>query len=365
MKILILGVGPAQEDLINYCKNEGHEVFGCSYSNKDRGISLLDNFSQLDIVDKEAVLNYAKSNNVDLVYSVGSDIAMPTACYVSEKLGLPHFVSSKTATICNQKHILRETIGPDFQGNVDYIVASIKEEIKTFNSFPGIIKPVDSQGQRGVFRVDNIDEAIQRFDESISHSKVKKVILEKFLEGQEISINAYFVNSKMVFAIPSDRISFDEYPGGIIKEHHLPTSLMPNVVDLSIDLANRVAKKIGIENGPAYYQIKITDNKPYLLEVTPRLDGCHMWRLIEHFTRINLLEISINHLINGDIGLDCFNSKQQYDKIKTIFICQPPLTEFKKISFDNYIFLTYYYEDGDIVKKMNGYMEKCGYYITI
>lgn len=43
-KILILGAGNAQVDLIEYCKEKGYDVFGCSYSNTDKGIPLLRSF---------------------------------------------------------------------------------------------------------------------------------------------------------------------------------------------------------------------------------------------------------------------------------------------------------------------------------
>ena len=47
-KIMILGAGNAQIDAINYCKEKGYEVYGCSYTNTDPGIPLLDHFIQLD-----------------------------------------------------------------------------------------------------------------------------------------------------------------------------------------------------------------------------------------------------------------------------------------------------------------------------
>lgn len=84
-KVLILGAGNAQIDAIEYCKGQGYKVYGCSYTDTDKGIPYLDEFKQINIIDAEAVAEYVKDNGIDLVYSVGSDLAMPTVAKVSEK----------------------------------------------------------------------------------------------------------------------------------------------------------------------------------------------------------------------------------------------------------------------------------------
>ena len=98
-KLLILGAGNAQIDLIEYAKDKGFEVHGVSYTNTDSGISMLDYFEQINIIDTEKVEEYVRKNSIDYIYSVGSDIAVPTFCKVAENLDMFHFVSSKTAEI--------------------------------------------------------------------------------------------------------------------------------------------------------------------------------------------------------------------------------------------------------------------------
>lgn len=85
-KLLILGAGNAQIDLIEYAKSIGLETHACSYTNTDKGIPLADVFVQINIVDTEKIENYVKENKIDYIYSVGSDIAVPTFCKVAEKL---------------------------------------------------------------------------------------------------------------------------------------------------------------------------------------------------------------------------------------------------------------------------------------
>ena len=365
-RILILGAGNAQIDAIEYCKNHGYEVVGCSYTTVDSGIPHLDYFEQVDIKSIEGVTGLAKKYGVSAVYSVGSDIAMPTAMKVSEILGLPHFISYETAETCHSKGKMRETLGPDFRGNASYILCSTLEEALEYEAFPGMMKPVDSQGQRGCFKVESSEDILTHFDASIDYSFEGKVIIEEFIDGPEVSVNAYMQDGELRFAIVSDRYAFDEYPGGIIKKHIIPSSFADREAqEKTIDLAKRVASKIGVENGPFYCQIKLKNGtEPVILEITPRLDGCHMWNLIKHYCGADLLDACFRHLLEGEAVLTD-NYVMPDEEYCLEFMSKESNATFKGSDFDTSKaeFVCSYYRDGDRVLKVNGYIEKCGYMI--
>lgn len=362
-KILILGAGNAQLDLINYCNSIGLETYGCSYTDTDKGIVLLDHFAKIDITDANAIKAYFLNNQIDYIYSVGSDIAVPTICTVAEETGKFSFVSSKTAEICCNKHLMRKALG-DVGYNLPYTVCSSYEDVETVDFYPAILKPVDSQGQRGVYLARNKDEIRKYFEKSISFSKSGKVIIEKFVSGDEVSVNAYVKNGEVVFSIISDRESFSNFPGGIIKAHHLPSVYENTATAEKInELVKETVIRLKINNGPVYFQIKVCDGNPYLIEVTPRLDGCHMWRLIERYCGINLFTLTMKHFFGEDIEIGEYK-KSRYP-MHLEFFCEPPETIFNKNKYSDYFadYSVMYYETGDTVRKLNGYMEKCGYRI--
>ncbi|MBR3340867.1 MAG: ATP-grasp domain-containing protein [Clostridiales bacterium] len=363
-KILVLGTGPAQADLIRTCKAKGWDVYAVSYRSGYIGEQFADHFDEINIVDEDAIKEYAQNNSIDYIYSTGSDIAMPTAFEVSEKLGLRAFCKPQTAVICNNKHLLRTELGNDFEGNVPFQCLTGKnQEIKI--PYPFMIKPDDSQGQRGVFKVKDHDEYLSRFDESISFSRSKKIVIEQFISGEEFSVNTFSVNGKIVFSLISGRESWAEHSGGLIHKHYIPVQWKDDseLTDRVNSLVSRTLARLEINNGPAYFQIKITeDRKPYIIEVTPRLDGCHMWRLIKYSTGIDLMELTVNAIENKEIPENFSYNILPYE---TEFMCSAPGIAFSKADFElgNYEFLEWYYQDGDIVRRMNGYKEKCGYVI--
>lgn len=364
MKILILGAGSAQIDAIEYCKSKGWTVYGCSYTNTDRGIPMLDHFKQVDIKDAEGVAKYAEENEIDVVYSVGSDLAMPTVMRVGEMLNKPHFISSKAAMICQNKSVMRTCLGDDFKGNIPFVVASSLEEAVAYNAFPAMMKPTDSQGQRGCYRVDSVKDIEEHFESSLGYSNEGRVIIEKFVDGPEVSVNAYVANGKVVFALVSDRYVFEDLPGGIIKEHGVPSVFTDDQSrEEAKDLAERIANKLEINNGPVYFQMKLDGNSPVVLEVTPRLDGCHMWNLIKHYCGVDLLDMTFRHLIYNELPEE--QEIKGNGPMKLRFLCEKTGAPYNRANYDvsNAKYLCWYYETGETVKKLNGFMEKGGYVI--
>lgn len=365
-RLLLLGAGNAQIDAIEYCKKNGIEVFGCSYTNDDKGIPLLDDFKQIDIKDFDGVRSYAEEAKVDAVYSIGSDLAMPTVMKVSEDLSLPHFISYDTARTCHSKDLFRKALGSDFPGNAPFVVGECVGDLESFNDYPAMMKPVDSQGQRGCFKVDSFKEVREKFEDSLSFSVEGRVILEKYITGPEISVNGYFQDGELRIAVISDRISFDEYPGGIIKEHRVPSTFAgEKSKEQVMDLVKRIGIALDYRQGPVYCQIKLDEEgSPFVLEVAPRLDGCHMWDLVKHYTGADLLDACFRHLLWGEQVLtDEYDySKQSY---ALTFLCKETGATFNRNEYDirDAEKVLWYYETGDTVGRVNGIMEKGGYVI--
>ncbi len=362
-KILILGIGAAQVDALRWCRAAGLEVHACGLSEQGAGRKLADHFALIDIRNTQAVEEYARSHTIDLIYSVGSDVAMPTVAKVSESLGLPSLFPSTSAFICNNKHLMRQTLGSSFSGNLRYRVIRALEDADPWDIFPCVMKPVDSQGQRGVVLLHSPLDLREHFSRTLSFSPSGQVILEEYASGPEVSVNVYSVAGQIKFLQLTDRIVFPEFPGGIVREHRIPATVSPVVENSVYDLVRRVLKIISIPNGPAYFQIKLTDTGPKLLEVTPRLDGCHLWRLIREYCGIDLLDCTFRHLLGQP--LPSFEKKSNAIPLALVFPSGRPGEKVNLYSYDinHPIYLEWYYEHGETIRPINGIMEKVGYFI--
>ena len=359
-KFLVLGIGNAQRDLLKSISGY-FNVHALSYSSDGNGLPYADSFSMIDITDKNAVLAYAKYHKIDYIYSVGSDVAMPTVTYVAEQLGLPILASCAAATVCNNKVELRRRLR-DAYGSVAFELITGPNQV-TNVSLPAMIKPADSQGQRGVQTITDRNQIPKAFGIAVGYSRSGQAILEEKISGQEVSVNSYLVDGVVKFFLASDRQAWSQFDSGLIHKHILPTSLSECAVANVRRLVEETTAALRVDNGPVYFQIKVCGDTPHLIEVTPRLDGCHMWRLIKSSTGVDLLESAISQL--QGLPVEFPEELSVADGILEFF-CQPPGEIFSEVVPDpDACFVEWYYVRGEKVRRMNGQMEKCGYQIVL
>ncbi len=365
-KVLILGVASVQLDAILELKKMGYETYACAMAKDGPGADVVDHFAEINILDVDSVINYIKKNEISLVYSVGSDLAMPVANYISEKLEMPHFVSEETARICNNKDLMRATLGNGFKGNVEFQVISSEEDIVNLD-YPYILKPSDSQGQRGVKLINSSDEYLESYRLAKNYSRSGLVILEQYISGPELSVNGYMINGEVALLIPSDRETWPEYTG-LIHKHVVPSVNLTSEITGEIkEIIEAASKKLGIINGPVYAQMKLEQDKPYIIEITPRLDGCHMWNLLTYYTGVNLLKLTFEHLLGNDTSELEKQLKDFKDGYVLEFICQQPNTNADYTAYQNEIKNSLssftYYKQGENIRPVNGKFDKIGYFI--
>ena len=363
-KILILGMSEVQAEAIELLKVMGHCVHTCA-SYIGVGSEISDRYELIDIKDKKRIGKYIINNNIKLIYSVGSELAIDTIIDLSNKLNLKSFYNKDIVNVTKNKILLREYLGKNFKGNIDFqIIENVDDYISL--KFPFVIKPNDSQGQRGVYFVRNRDEFSSKYYRSMSYSLSKKLILEKFIDGKEISVNAHILNGKIIFMAVTDRISWNNLEGGIIKKHIIPSCISKITYKRVKSLVYRTIKKLKFDNGPVYFQIKIMNENPYLIEVSPRLDGCHLWRLIKANTNVNILKLALEHFITNDISeINNYLYKEKSYELK--FLCKKPNELLNNNDFnieESVNFKKMYYKEGDTVRPVNGIYEKIGYYIV-
>jgi carbamoylphosphate synthase large subunit len=360
---LILGAGPAQFDAIRYCKQKGYCVHVCSSRIGFEVLQYVDKVQIIDIRDNDAIEKYAAVNNIDFIYSVGSSLALITASTVSKRLGLKYFVEPEIAMLCHNKYSMRQHLGCSHSSNVRCKHISNIDDTLDWNIFPSIIKPVDSQGQRGVYLINNKEDIRKYFGLSMEFSYLKRIILCEYIDGPEISVNVYIKNGKIVFHQISERIALENYPGWKPKRHII-NGLFPDDENRLIGVVTEILNKFKITDGPVYFQFKYQDQIPKLIEFMPRLDGCHLWRLIELSTGINLLEYTFDDLITGILPSNGRITNENYLAIN--FVYDTPMQYFSLGNYEkmNSFFNEWYFNEGDFIEQTNGSCEKVGYFIT-
>ena len=364
VKALILGVGNAQVDALRYLREAGCETYGLSHFKEGRGLAYCDHFDVIDIKDKHNVLAYAKKKRVDLVYSVGSDVAMPTIGYVSEQLGLPYFCSEESATLLNDKYLFRNFLMQHNLLKIAFQSGKHWKDFQDWQNFPAIIKPVRSQGQRGIRKINKKQDIQKHIQDTQQFSDSGEVILEEFITGSEVSANIFLKDGKILYSFISDRLIYEDLEGGLVKSHVFPTKMDQDLQTRALKLISDTVRHLNIHNGPVYFQMMHNPEDVYIIEATPRLDGCHIWRLIRSYAGIDLLKLTFNLLLGETISPEACELNGNIHGLH--FFSQEPFGTFDCRDFcipDGCRYHEFYYENGEMVRPLNKIFEKVGYYI--
>ena len=364
-RVLVLGVGGAQIDALRALRDRGLEVHALGYRDAGAGRAVADHFAVIDIADAEAVTDYARRARVGAVYSIGSDVAMPAVATASARLGLPGFLDPEISAVLRDKDKVRTRLGRRFVGNLAFRTVREPADIANWDIYPAILKPVDSQGQRGVHKLEDPTDFADAFANAIAHSRAGRLIIEDYVAGPELSVNVYLVAGAVCFLQTTSRLIHADYPGGLVWRHLIPASGGSDELTRRVrDLVSRTVAALDLRDGPVYLQIKLRDGEPRLIEVAARLDGCHLWRLVALATGADLLEATLSHLLNGTPRDGTLNRTGPPRSLALTFHSVPPGTIFKRMPAPpNALHTEWYYEDGEQVLPLNGYYEKVGYSI--
>lgn len=362
-KALVLGTNAGQADLIRYLKSINCEVHSCGFKRIGPGCDLADYFHLVDIVNNSAVANLASIIQPDIIYSVSSDIAIKTVTHVSEELGLPHLLNSEIIDLFDHKEALRAFLNENNISTVQYTTVKCEKDAMSWNIFPCVVKPVDSQGQRGVVLVESSEMLEIAVRNALKISKSEVAIIEEYLSGVEFSSHVVVQNYKLLVNELTERYVHGAKYFGLPKGHAIPIRhISSDIQECAKNMVQKLVDRLKIKDAILYIQMVSTENGPKIIEVAPRLDGCHIWRLIELSKGYNLIEYAVKCLTGDKI----IHHERAGKNCSLYFLQQLCGTKFDANNFDipsDTKYLEFRYVNGDEITAINGKLEVVGYYV--
>jgi biotin carboxylase len=281
-RILILGAGLMQRPAISIAKEMGLEAVVVDADPQAVCVPLADRFEKIDLKDKDALEAFARSlqndGGLSAVMTAGTDFSASVA-WVAERLGLPG-IPYETALNASDKERMRRRFkeagvpSPEF-----YIVhrSDVAKDAlpKLPFSFPVVVKPVDNMGARGCRRVDSEAELRTALTDALAFSRSGRAIVEEFMEGPEFSVDAIVYQGEITICGLADRhIYFPPY--FIEMGHTMPTNLPKEQAEWLLSVFKAGVRALGITNGAAKGDVKLTPQGPMIGEIAARLSGGYM-----------------------------------------------------------------------------------------
>lgn len=320
-KVLMLGAGECQVNLINRLKEKNHDVFICDYYENSPGKRINEKNYLVSTFDLDGNLRIAENEMVDCLITAGTDQPVKTVSYVSEKMGIKSFLTYEQSLNLTNKKRMKEIFKRNDIPYVNYQL--IKEDVEKSEiiiKFPAVLKPLDSQGQRGIYKVDNFKEIKKYIRDSFLYTKEDEILLEEYYPNDEITVSGWVEEGKTYILSISDRETFSENVNiGICKGHRYPSIHFKEYKDEIVELTEKIVKAFKIYNGPIYFQMLIGREGIKLNEVAARLGGAYEDEYIPIATGVSLLDLLIDRSLN-DFSHDYFIDKDYLDINKYIYI---------------------------------------------
>ena len=172
-KLMLLGGIRYLLPVIRAAHEQGYYVITADYLPDNIAHKYSDEYVNVSIIDREAVLEVAKKHEIDGIMSFGVDPGVVSASYVQEKLGLPSFGPLESVEILQNKDKFRKFL-KDNGFNVPWAFSfqSVEAawESRSGFSYPFIVKPTDSAGSKGCTRVDNESQLMDAVDYAMKNS---------------------------------------------------------------------------------------------------------------------------------------------------------------------------------------------------
>ncbi len=278
--IFILGAGIMQIPALRIAKERGWRVVAADGNDGAVGVEYADEFVHVDLKDRPALEAAARrlreNGGLDGVMTAGTDFSASVA-WVAERLGLPG-IPFETALDASDKSRMRSVFSAAGVPSPRFAVlerGASPGGLPSDLAFPLVVKPVDNMGARGCRLVRDEAQLTEALADAHGHSRSGRAIVEEYLEGPEFSLDALVHEGRIhLCGVADRRITFAPY--FVELGHTMPTDFPRKDVAEVVRVFEAGIRALGIRNGAAKGDIKLTSRGAFVGEIAARLSGGYM-----------------------------------------------------------------------------------------
>lgn len=307
-KLMLLGGIRYLLPVIKAAHEQGYHVITADYLPYNIAHKYSDEYANVSIIDKEAVLKVAQEKQIDGIMSFGVDPGVVSASYVQEKMGLPSFGPYESVCILQNKDRFRAFLAkhgfnvPKAKGYASIIEAMADKDIL---DYPVIVKPTDSAGSKGVTRVDGPEQLGAAVSYAFNKSLSGHIIIEDFIEKQGCSsdTDSFSVDGELKF------VSFNaQYFDVKAANPYTPaaytwpsTYTKEQEAYLTAEI-QRLISLLGMKTNIYNIETRIgTNGKPYIMELTPRGGGNRLCEMLRYATGVDMITAMTCYIVGDSV----------------------------------------------------------------
>ena len=272
-KIAIIGADKSRLHYYKQVKALGYYIVGIAWEEGAVCRELCDVFYPISFKDKEAVLTACQKEQIDGITSFALETALPTVIYVSQKMGLVSNTEECVALTQTKYAQRRAFESAGLPVPAYYQIDAVEQLHQLQCRYPMVMKPVDSGGSRGIYKVNDEKQMLEAYQDVVRYSPSGKAIIEEYIDGREFSVEYISHNGRHYFLQITDKVTSGE-PHFVEMQHHQPANISESLSLRIREMVEKALTALKIENSASHTEIKLNSkDELYIIEIGARMGG--------------------------------------------------------------------------------------------
>ena len=375
--ILFVGAGRHQRRAIERVRGLGARVVAVDRNADAPGLALADKAEAVDFTDVEAVTEVGRRHGVEGVLTVASDRAVPVVAAAAEALGLPG-IGSDTAHVMTHKVAMRRRLAEHGVPQPRFAAVRTHAEARAAAEtvgFPAVLKPADSSGQRGIFRLRSSDDLDAHLHAALAASSSTEAIFERYHEGAEVNTLLVATGGDVHLVTASDRVRPNGIGFGVALAHVYPSTFFGDVIEEVERVAIAAVHALGLRDGIAYPQLLVTAEGVKVVEVAARIPGGQMGEVPRVGTGVDLVEVAVRQALGREVPDELLRPRFQQPFAISFLTAQPGVLPTGKVrrvegvaraeAFPGVVRVETYIQPGETIRPVQVDGDRRGYVIAL
>lgn len=308
-RLMLLGGIRYLLPVIKAAHEQGYYVITADYLPDNIAHKYSDEYVNVSIIDKEAVLKVAREKEIDGIMSFGVDPGVIAASYVQNQMGLPSFGPFESVVILQNKDKFRAFLRDNgFNVPWAYGFDSVEDALlnRTKFTFPLIVKPTDSAGSKGCTRVDDESTLKSALEYAMKYSIGGKIIVEEFIEkrGCSSDTDSYAEDGVLKFvSFSAQRFDDNAINPYTPSAYSWPSTFTEDEEAYLTSEIQRLITLLGMKTAVFNIETRVGKNgKPYIMELTPRGGGNRLCEMLRYATGVDLITAITRAMVGDEPG---------------------------------------------------------------
>lgn len=304
-KIIVLGAGIYQVPLIKTAQRLGLYVIVVSIPGEYPGFAIADQVYFVNTTDRNAVLDIARKEGISAIITTGTDVAVSTVGYVCDNMNLPG-ISYESAIIATDKALMKQAFQRGGVSTAPFCVISSYEDARKALEeigLPAMMKIVDRSGSRGITKVETAADLREAYEYAKNATNAPYMVLEKYIEGKEIGVDAFVQNGEIKVVVPHDKFVYQTGRTGVPSGHICPMAGMTESLHCRVEQeAIKAIYAMKLDNCAVNLDVFVTPQEEvYVIEVAGRCGATGIPEVLSGYLNVDYYEMIIKNALGQTV----------------------------------------------------------------